>query len=321
MPPTLTDTFTLSIEASDFPAGSPRNGTHTLTLTWADLVSAAVTVGKYPAFYLQQRQWHSLELQYKALSLNAFYTIDTTDGTVVHTDEHQYLDASEKAALAFQFGMAMCQLYARHVLGVPWMMHVSRVTTHGNVLGFIGDDRPDLYGLDAAHCWTVAEAKGRISPDQRLIDKMQRQKLAVATVNGRPPVVSVASVTRLRSTGFDLRVVDPPAPANGLAPEFNEADWIMDYYAPVLSVLGDQPRRPGEDLVATEVPLLGWSLALPEDLHGILHERSRQDLPPAAGADRPARERERRRQADEAFVADVSGALEPASDGVRIIEE
>lgn len=342
MPPNLNDKFLFRFEATDFPQKS-KNTQSVQRLRWAELLHAAMTVGKYHSDYLTQRKAMGLELQYKLLTINAFFDInpeivdpasgDSSTGALVHASGYEELDSSEKGAVAFQFGMAMCQLYARKCLDVRWMMHVSRAVHHGNQVNFAVDDRPDLYGMDSFGRWTVAEAKGRVSPTQELFDKMRAQKSSVKSVNNNKPRFRYASATRRRAKGFDLRVIDPPAAPDAINVELSTAEWLVDYYAPILVLFGDGDGHDIGPTATANLPAVGITVGMPRALLTILMEYaqriySRRESQKAG--DRMRDPDARYSVEDRAFVEAVIGVLDDTgtresggsfSDGLVLSEE
>jgi hypothetical protein len=139
--------------------------------------------------------------------------------------------------------MTSAKIFADRRLNVPWLAHLSRYGARWSVI-YSGAKRPDLFGPTPAGQWVIAEAKGRVRTRQSLIDTMRRQKSAVASVNGFPPVVRIGTTTRFPADELELRVVDPPAKRVGLHFRIDPARWLLRYYAPVVDLVS---RRHSDD--------------------------------------------------------------------------
>jgi hypothetical protein len=149
----------ISLSAKQFKAPLTHvNGSSTLDFSWADLVWAAISVGKAEANQLVRFGFYSMfELLYRASILFANLREDGL-GYLTKSDAFKALDPSEKGALSYFFGLTTAKLFAEKHLGVSWLMHldVYKAQLHP-VVTHRGKVKPDLLGRDAQNQWVVIE--------------------------------------------------------------------------------------------------------------------------------------------------------------------
>lgn len=242
MPASPVGPLSVPIETTDFPTGSPLNGSHVLKLTWDELLWASVTVGKARRDVMLFGRYSFAELLHRVTCMTAYYDADSS-GRVVLSPAFKTLDPTEKGLVSYYAGMAMAKLYAEKALGIPWMMHISRYRADWSVRYGANPNRPDLFGCDAAGRWAVAEAKGRARVSGKLVTKMQAQKSAVASINAVEPTFRYGSATRFEGGRLALRVVDPPPRRRAQDVPIDPAAWLMDYYGPVVDLLDQIDAR------------------------------------------------------------------------------
>src|SRR3954451_15677139 len=115
----------ISYEATDFPPASGLNGHRSLNPTWDEVLWATMTVGKAQRDVLRHGRYSSADLVHRIACMYAYFDIDGA-GRMVRSPAFATLDPSEKGIASFYLGMAMAKLYADKVLGIPWLMHISR---------------------------------------------------------------------------------------------------------------------------------------------------------------------------------------------------
>lgn len=231
----------ISVEATDFLPTSGLNGHGSLNPTWDEVLWATMTVGKAQRDVLRHGRYSSADLVHRIACMYAYFDIDGT-GRMVRSPAFATLDPSEKGIASFYLGMAMAKLYADKVLGIPWLMHISRYEATWALSYGVSAKRPDLFGCNAAGDWAVAEAKGRTRVTGALVKQMKAQKSSVATINGAAPAHRFGSATRFEAGQLALRVVDPPARRDAQEVPIDPAAWLTDYYTPIVDLIADTDR-------------------------------------------------------------------------------
>ena len=169
------------------------NGASTLTTTWDDLLWAAITVGRPNRQYVFR---HGLASAYEALfrlSLirMALEESGTRNTRLRRTSAARILDPSEKGAVNYFLGLAICKLFAAQLLNVPWMLHLDVFRPRLNLV-LTGRSRPDLIGEIVGGGWVALECNGRLSaPDAGTKVKAKAQAQRVVSVNGTVPSLRI----------------------------------------------------------------------------------------------------------------------------------
>lgn len=252
-------------EASDFPVASSLNGSHNLDVRWNDLLWASITVGKARQDVLRHGRYSFAEMLHRASCLYAYYDINSS-GRLVLSPAFNSLDSTEKGLVSFYTGMAMAKLYADKILGIPWMMHISRYEAPWSVRFGANTNRPDLFGCNRLGEWAVAEAKGRSRVTAKLVSKMKQQKSAVATIQRVPPAFRYGSATRFEGGELALRVVDPPARRLAEDIPLNPAAWLLDYYRPIVDLLEDMASRIEGEAIIGHLPGTDIEVGVPSEV-------------------------------------------------------
>jgi hypothetical protein len=267
--------FQISYEATDFPRASGLNGHGGLHLTWDDVLWATMTVGRAGRDVLRYGRYSSADLVHRVACMCAYF--DIRGGRMVRSEAFTTLDPSEKAIVSFYLGLAMTKVYADQVLGVPWLMHISRYEAAWAVKYGASTKRPDLFGCNAAGDWAVAEAKGRDRVTGALIAKMQAQKCSVATINGAVPAHRYGASTRFPEGRLALRIVDPPPRDDAQEVPIDPAAWLVDYYTPIVDLIAEGDHQvEGRHLVGL-IPNSDIEVGVPEEIVGWVNEsRQRQ---------------------------------------------
>ena len=122
--PSLLTSFDIRYTSEDFP---PAYGVSsgTISLNWSDLLWAAITIGRPNVTYVFQ---HGDASVHEALF--RVFMIKTALGQVgarrrfQRTAAFKALDPTEKGAVSYFLGMAVCKLFASRVLDTPWLLHL-----------------------------------------------------------------------------------------------------------------------------------------------------------------------------------------------------
>ena len=255
----------ISYEATDFLPVSGLNGNGSLGPTWDEVLWATMTVGKVPRDLLRHGRYSFADLHHRVSCMSAYFGVDGTN-RIVRSPAFATLDPSEKGIASFYLGMAMAKLYADKVLGIPWLMHISRYEANWAVKYGASAKRPDLFGCNAAGEWAVAEAKGRTRVTSALLKQMKAQKSSVATINGAAPTYVYGSATRFEAGQLTLRVVDPPPRRNAQEVPIDPAAWLTDYWTPIVDLVADTDRHVEGPYVVGVLPNTDIEVGVTEEI-------------------------------------------------------
>lgn len=262
----------VSYEASDFPAADGLNGFGSMRLTWNEVLWATMTVGKAQPDVFQHGHYSTADVVHRLSCMYAYFDLDRA-GRIVRSPAFATLDPSEKGIASFYLGMTMAKLYADKVLGIPWLMHISRYAAAWSVRYGASQKRPDLFGCNASGDWAVAEAKGRTRVTAALVNQMKKQKGSVATINGEAPMYRYGSATRFEGGRLALRVVDPPARRDARELPIDPAAWLVDYYTPIIDLLETTTEQRSEErIVAGVIPGTDIEVGVPQNILGIVQD-------------------------------------------------
>jgi hypothetical protein len=175
---------TIEYVAENFPAayGAPLAGEHALTTSIPALVWAAISVCKRQLGHLTLHGLYSLfEMIYRAAIIFANLR-EGPDGTILRSSAYRGLDPSEKGAISYFIGLTLAKLFAHDLLGVPWLMHLDVYRQQLQPV-LVGNEKPDLVGLNANNDWVVVEAKGRTNDySETALVKAKSQSQQLATI-------------------------------------------------------------------------------------------------------------------------------------------
>lgn len=243
MTPHGLDRISVPFLASEFLDHPSLNGHHALHVCWDDLIWASMTVGKAQRDLMGFGKYSFAEMLHRVACLHAYYDINSSRRLVL-SPAFRHLDSSEKGVVSFYTGMAMAKLYADKVLGIPWMMHISRYEADWSVAYGGNTNRPDLFGCNGLGEWAVAEAKGRARVSGQLVTRMQQQKSAVASIQRVTPTYRYGSATRFEGRGASAASGRPAT----------TAPWPGRAHRPgrlVARLLPADCRPPGPEAVAS----------------------------------------------------------------------
>jgi hypothetical protein len=278
MAPHSADRLIVPIQASDFAPGSSQNGSHLLDVSWEDLLWASITVGKSQRDVMRFGRYSFAEILHRVACLHAFYDIDPSNRLVL-SPAFKNLDPTEKAVVSFYTGMALAKLYADKVLGIPWMMHISRYGATWAVRYGANTNRPDLFGCNDQGEWAVAEAKGRTRVTSRLVTKMQQQKSAVASIQRVMPSYRYGSATRFEWGRLALRVVDPPRRRRAQDVPIDPAAWLLDYYRPIVDFLDETATRQEDEALLGTLPGTDIEIGVSAETADLVRQTRERPLP------------------------------------------
>lgn len=240
-------------ESEGFRAGTIANGSNDLSVSWDDILWAAITVGRpnrqyvfkqgISSAYEAQFRWSLVRMSLEQSGITAF--------RLRRTEAAKTLDPSEKGAVSYFLGMTFCKLFATKLLDTPWLLHLDVFRPQLNPV-LRGRSRPDLVGEVATRgSWHAFECKGRISePDAKAKSKAKDQAQRLVSINGLAPSLHVGAFTFLRQDVLHFYWCDPE-PMRGKpieVPEIGEDAWRL-YYGPAWELFREQGETARGELV------------------------------------------------------------------------
>jgi hypothetical protein len=190
------------------------------------------------------------------------------------------LDPSEKGAVNYFLGLAICKLFADKLLGAPWMLHLDVFRPQLNPV-LIGRSRPDLVGETIGGDWLALESKGRASvPGAIAKDKAKEQAERLVSVNGVTPSLNIGCITFFRGDALEFFWRDPtPDRSSVKGPievQLDPRAWSF-YYRPILDLISarpDQMRLMSEENIMMPVDDLDLKISIaPAVLRAIAREQ------------------------------------------------
>lgn len=232
-------------ESELFANSSPvRNGFDRLSVTWDELLWAAITVGR-PGwhFVLQHGQSSLFEALFRASALRlAIEQVAPGSKRLRRTAAAKRLDPSEKGAINYFLGLTLCKLFAERKLGAPWMLHLDVFRDRLNPRVLAGRSRPDLVGMTTGGQWVALESKGRVSPPATdAKDKAKEQAERLVAVNGTPVAYRIGAIAYFKDESLRFFWRDPQPdgkePRNAIKLQVSEEVLWRAYYLPILKLV------------------------------------------------------------------------------------
>ena len=239
-------TLVIPYESENFQPGSlVNNGTDRLVTSWDELLWAAITVGRPNRHYVFRHGSASLyEAVFRLSLIRMALEQHGRRGMRLHrTEAARTLDPSEKGAVNYFLGLAICKLFADKLLHAPWLLHLDVFRPLLTPI-LTGRSRPDLVGETASGEWVALECKGRISvPNAVTKDKAKLQAQRLVSVNGVSPAFQIGGVAYFRNDVLHFYWRDPePDPKVGKPIRVSvESEMWMHYYTPVLDLIRSDP--------------------------------------------------------------------------------
>lgn len=248
-----------------FPAGTIANGAGHLVISWAELLWAALTIGRPSVHHVFQHGTQSLDEANFRLSLvrMALDQSGPRASRLRRSAAFKALDPTEKGAISYFLGMAFCKVFSSRLLQTPWLLHldVFKSTIPTSVLG---RSRPDLFGQQSGTGqWLSFETKGRASkPSSTDLAKAKTQASRLVSVNGTSCSLHVGSFTYFVNDALHFHWIDPPAETKRaiFLPEPGDA-WRY-YYGPARALWGTLPEGGKRETDGFVLPLPQFDLTL-----------------------------------------------------------
>jgi len=220
------------------------NGNGQIAATWAQLVWAAVTVGKAAGDEYAFGVYSALERLHRASMMRA-YLLEGTSGLLHQTMPYVASDPSEKTSISFYIGMTLAKLFAEVVFGVPRMLHFAVYGHNYQIAAGQGASRPDLIGLSANGNWFVFEAKGRSNGfDNEAMVTAKAQAEQINLINNVAPVCRIASQSFFSTNGLLFHMDDPERSSSSRSRslDISSNDFNNAYYDPIRAIVESRGR-------------------------------------------------------------------------------
>lgn len=209
--------------------GPNLQGSHSLNVSWFDIVWAAITVGKlgYQDIFAHG-QFSVNELLFRTHLLYANLVVDRRE--IHRSSLYDSLDSTEKSAISYFLGMMTAKLMGLFLLNTPWLVHLEKLN-RVYALGLVGRSRPDLIGKDHGGNWVVIEAKGRTNGfSQQTLDNAKSQTRKLHHISGVLPYLRVATETCF-DKGLQVHMSDPESyDEDAIDVEIEEDKFLFAYY-------------------------------------------------------------------------------------------
>lgn len=210
-------------------------GTHNLSVSWQELVWAAITVGKPGLAYLLSHGMHSVS-DIIVRSHSVYANLRQNYSYIEKSSLYERLDPTEKGATSYFMGMMAAKIICARLLDTPYVFHLSMLKSLGGTAVLHTKSQPDLIGCSRKGNWIVAEAKGRTgSLNDDAMKKAKLQTRQLRKINGIFPSLRVA-IQAYFSPELSFEVSDPDEYDEEAADiDFDLKVAIRDYYSYVLS--------------------------------------------------------------------------------------
>lgn len=269
--------YGVQVERPDYP-----------TVTWPEIVHAAITVGRRGWRDVWRHGAYSIFEMFYRSSMVFANLRESENGCIRKTVAYEWLDPSEKSAVSYFLGLTFAKLMATRRLSVHWAMHLDVYAQHLQATLTASDRRrrPDLVGRDTSGRWCVFEAKGstnRVPP--RTIQDAKEQTRAVRTIRGVEPHLRVASITHFVNQTLCVHLEDPDgAKQESFDLDISEAQFMRDYYRPFTDIV-DQNRGESLEVDAhkvhvVRVPGCDLRVGLNEEIRKMVTDRTELHLLP-----------------------------------------
>lgn len=218
-----------------FPPSTPVARSGQLSVTWDELLWAALTVGRPNLIHVFQHGASSYHEALFRLSLvrMALQQRGSSGRRLVRTSAFKELDPTEKGAINYFLGLAICKLFAARLLNVPWTLHLDVFKPVLNPSIFSGRSRPDMVGQATDGTWHAFECKGRMSaPGASEKTKAKQQALRLLSVNGTPCALHIGAITYFQNESIQFYWRDPEPSGDEIKLPEPKGMWEA-YYKPI----------------------------------------------------------------------------------------
>lgn len=262
---TPTNRLAIPYTSEAFPPGSTPNGSAVLAVAWAEILWAALTIGRPSVHQVFQHGTHSLHEAVFRISMvrMALDQSGPQASRFRRSSAFKSLDPTEKGAISYFLGMAFCKVFASRLLRTPWLLHFDVYRTIMPSLN-LGRSRPDLFGQQiGTGNWLVFETKGRATkPSANDRAKAKEQARRLVSIGGASCRLHVGTFAYFVNDSLKFHWVDPPVESRRTLalPEPGSA-WGY-YYNPVHALWAAESNRETKATTGIALPLPQFDLKL-----------------------------------------------------------
>lgn len=114
----------ISYKLQDFPIRY-KPFINNLTVSWEDLIWAAITVGKKNQQEILKHGIYSIfDITSKIHMIFSVVKEETTSGKLIKTDLYNNMDATEKAMVSYNMGMMSSKLISSKLFDIQWLIQI-----------------------------------------------------------------------------------------------------------------------------------------------------------------------------------------------------
>jgi len=248
-----------------FPPGTTPNVSANLTVSWAEVLWAALTIGRPSVHHVFQNGTSSLHEAIFRLSLvrMALDQTGTRASRLRRSAAFKALDPTEKGAISYFLGMTFCKVFSTRLLRTPWLLHLD-VYKSTVAVSNLGRSRPDLFGQQiGTGNWLSFETKGRASkPSANDLAKAKAQALRLVSVGGTHCTLHVGTFAYFQNDTLKFHWIDPPAETKRPIPLPEPRDAWEYYYGPAQALWASKTEMAANVSGGIEVPLPEFDFTL-----------------------------------------------------------
>lgn len=238
----------ITYNAQNFPPvfGANLAGQRTLSISWAELVWAAISVGRAELLHITRHgRFSSFEIAYRTSILFA-NLCENVNGELERSSAYEGLDPSEKGAISYFLGLTLTKAFSARILNVPWLIHLDVYRDDLRPVLNAGDSRPDLVGKNSNGEWVVMEAKGRTHGlDRNALQRAKNQACQVIEISGDHPILHIGLQVHFGEGVMHLEVDDPkPNEKSRLRLPISKEKFAAGYYRPFKEWLSEGELKP-----------------------------------------------------------------------------
>ena len=279
------NSFWIEYESHNFPSAQNIRSRGRLSVTWNDVLGAALTVGRPPTMRYIYGRPSLYEASFRiSLVRMALEQNESAGKELRRTMAFNSLDPTEKGAVNYFLGMVFCELFSEKILKAPWLLHFDAFGDELRACLGSGRSRPDFIGHDLAGTrWYIFESKGRAAkPGKTEIASAKRQATRVAKVEGRPAALHIAAITYFRRSVLKFYWCDPEPEetekSEGINVRLPEGVW-RNYYEPASDLIraaGEASRMADRSLLKSLIEELDVSVEANPKVRPLLMKRNWQ---------------------------------------------
>jgi len=261
-----------------------------LDVTWAEIIWAAITVGKPSVAHLFLHGDHSISDIIVRMH-TVYANLRQSPSRILKSDLYDALDPTEKGATSYFMGMIMAKLIAGKLLDTPWLFHLSQFQATGGKVKLSSNSQPDLIGMNTYGEWVVIEAKGRTNGFcNDVLLKAKNQTRQIRLINGQFPSLRVGTLSYF-SPDLKLQLIDPDDyEDNAVDIDADQMDLFSNYYSFVKSFTDQNSeirKIGGRQMRVAKNTSLGITLGIEEKLlQNVIHGKVEFHAPSEYGEGR-----------------------------------